>query len=122
MTDEEKIFADLDSETLKKQGMNAFEAMYAQLKAKNKYIAELEAIIADKEDNEVYWSPAGLMQAKQVGKYLGLKYGQVVEMGHTGKLKMKREGKKLIFFKDDVLRYERELKSEAGLIPKLKFI
>ena len=110
MTSEEKIFADLDSETLKKQGMNAFEAMYAQLKAKDKYIAELEAIIADKKDGEVYWSPAGFMQAKQVGKYLGLRYGQVVEMGHTGKLKMKREGKKLIFFKDDVLRYERELK------------
>lgn len=50
------------------------------------------------------------MQAKQVGKYLGLRYSQVVEMGHTGKLKMEREGKKLIFFKDDVLRYEREKK------------
>lgn len=110
MTNEEKIIAGLDCETLRKQGLNAFEALYAQLKAKDKYIAELEAIIADKEDDEVYWSPAGLMQAKQVSKYLGLRYGQVVEMGHTGRLRMKKDGKKLIFFKDDVLRYERDLK------------
>lgn len=120
--DNEKIIAGLDSKDLKDKGVSAIEALFAQIRAKDKYIAELEAIISTKKKKEEYWSPAGLMEAQKVASYLGLSYGQVVEMGHTGKLKMQKEGKKLIFFKDDVLAYVRDLKSKTGLIPKLKVI
>lgn len=113
MTNEEKIFADLDTGLLKKQGINAIEALFAQLKAKDKYIKELEDALSDKEAGEIYWSPSGLMTAKQVSKYLGYKYGRIVELGNSGVLKMKREGKSLIFFKDDILRYKQGLEDNV---------
>lgn len=113
MTKEENIFVNLDSEALKTRGINAIEALVEQLKAKDKYIKELEDALSDKEAGEIYWSPSGLMTAKQVSKYLGYKYGRIVELGNSGVLKMKREGKSLIFFKDDILRYKQGLEDDV---------
>lgn len=112
MTKEENIFVNLDSEALKTRGINAIEALVEQLKAKDKYIKELENALVDKEDGDIYWSPSGLMTAKQVSKYLGYKYSRIVELGNSGVLKMKREGKSLIFFKDNILKYKQDLESD----------
>ena len=87
MTKEENIFANLDSEALKTRGINAIEALVEQLKAKDKYIKELEEALVDKEDGDIYWSPSGLMTAKQASK-------------------------SLIFFKDDILKYKQDLESD----------
>ena len=103
MTKEENIFANLDSEALKTRGINAIEALVEQLK---------EEALVDKEDGDIYWSPSGLMTAKQASKYLGYKYSRIVELGNSGVLKMKREGKSLIFFKDDILKYKQDLESD----------
>ena len=53
MTKEENIFVNLDSEALKTRGINAIEALVEQLKAKDKYIKELEDALSDKEAGEI---------------------------------------------------------------------
>ena len=108
MTNEE-IIRGLDSSALKDRGINAIEALFALINEKNKYIAELEAALVDKKQGKKYWSEAGLMKAKQVAEYLGFTYARVYELGKTGKLKMKRDDRTLIFFKDDVIAFRQSL-------------
>ncbi len=113
--DNEKIIAGLDSKDLKDKGVNAIEALFAQLKAKDKYIQELEAIISSKNKFSEYCSPAGISTAKQVEAFTGLKPSMIRELGYRGVFEEIREGKMVRYRFNSVLAF---IKGK----PKLKVI
>ena len=113
--DNEKIISGLDSKDLKDKGVNAIEALFAQLKSKDKYIQELESIISSKNKFAEYCSPAGISTAKQVEAFTGLKPSMVRELGYRGVFEEIREGKMVRYKFNSVLAFVQRK-------PKLKVI
>lgn len=103
--DNEKIIAGLDSKDLKDKGVSAIEALFAQIRAKDKRIAELEAIVSGKDDYSKYCSPAGISTAKQIEEFTGLKPSMVRELGYRGVFEEIREGKMVRYKFNSVLAF-----------------
>lgn len=114
MTNEE-ILRDLDGEALKNRGVNAIEALFAKIQEQDKLIKELKAVIANKDEAEKLCSESGFMDAKQVSKFLGCKVHRAYELAYSNTLKSGLDGKRKVFFWDDVNAYKQKIEREAGL-------